>query len=92
MNIICRDYPEKASSFFSLLNLGGIVTHLLNLQTLILSLDLTGKYKHISFYDAFYHALAISNNTSFVTSDKKYYEKVKKEGHIVLLENIHNLL
>lgn len=38
-----------------------------------------------SFYDAIYHALAILNNCTFITSDKKHYEKTKHEGFIELL-------
>lgn len=41
-----------------------------------------------SFYDAIYHALAIENNCDFITSDKKYYEKTRKLGHIKLLNEV----
>ncbi len=35
-----------------------------------------------SFYDAIYHAVAIENNCSFITADKKYFNKVKSLGNI----------
>ncbi len=46
------------------------------------------KHPGISFYDASYHALAIAYDATFVTSDKKYYELVKKEGNIKLLDDL----
>ena len=35
-----------------------------------------------SFCDAIYHATAIENNCTFLTADKKYYNKVKEIGNI----------
>ncbi len=32
--------------------------------------------------DCLYHALAISNNATFITNDKRHISKVKKFGHI----------
>lgn len=46
------------------------------------------KYQGISFYDASYHALAIAYDATFVTTDKKYYSQVKKEGNIKLLDDL----
>lgn len=40
-----------------------------------------------SLYDSIYHALAIESNGTFLTADKRHYEKVKNLGHIELLEN-----
>jgi len=45
------------------------------------------KYTKISFYDAAYHALALNTGGTFITADKKYYEKTKSEGNIMLLKN-----
>ncbi len=39
-----------------------------------------------SFYDSIYHALAIENNCTFITSDIKHYVKTKKFGFIKLLK------
>jgi len=40
----------------------------------------------VTFYDASYHALAIKQKGIFITSDKKYYDKVRDKSHIQLLE------
>lgn len=37
-------------------------------------------------YDSIYHALAIENNCTFITSDIKHYTKSKKFGFIKLLK------
>lgn len=41
----------------------------------------------VSFYDATYHALALLNQGTFITLDKKYYEQTKKLKHILLLKD-----
>jgi|WetSurMetagenome_2_1015567.scaffolds.fasta_scaffold344727_2 predicted nucleic acid-binding protein len=48
---------------------------------------LVTKYAKISFYDAAYHALALAYCVDYVTADEKYYNIVKKEGNIRLLED-----
>ena len=40
----------------------------------------------VTFYDASYHALAIQQKGTFITSDKKYFNKVRDKSHIQLLE------
>ena len=41
-----------------------------------------------TFYDSFYHALAILNDCDFITADRKHFEKTKKLGHIQLLNDL----
>lgn len=40
-----------------------------------------------AMYDSIYQALAIEHNGLFITADKKHYQKAKKHGHIMLLED-----
>jgi len=40
-----------------------------------------------SFYDASYHALAISNECQFITADKRHVAKAKSFGHVLLLSD-----
>ncbi len=40
-----------------------------------------------SFYDASYHALAITNMCQFITADKRHTAKAKSFGHITLLDD-----
>lgn len=47
------------------------------------------KYSGVSFYDASYHALAKAYNIPYITADKKYYERTKKEGNIQMLEDLY---
>ena len=39
-----------------------------------------------SMYDSIYHALAIEHDGTFITADKRHYDKTVKYGHILLLE------
>ena len=41
----------------------------------------------ISFYDAVYHALALQLDATYITADKKYYDLMRRKGHIRLLKN-----
>lgn len=44
-----------------------------------------------SIYDSIYQALAIDSNATFLTADKRHYEKAKKHGHIILLSEWESL-
>lgn len=41
----------------------------------------------VTFYDAVYHVVALSNNATLVTADAAYYKKAAKLGHIMMLED-----
>ena len=86
-NTISRKAPELALNFISKLKVSTIREQILNISKITLALDLMKKYKKISFYDAAYHALAISEGATFVTADEKYYETTKEQGNIILLQN-----
>lgn len=86
-NTIGRKYGNNATLFISQLQQYNVREHKLNLMCYGLAFNLMKKYPKISFYDAAYHALALSEGAIFITADKKYYEKVKKEGNIILLSN-----
>jgi predicted nucleic acid-binding protein len=45
-----------------------------------------------SFYDACYHALAITNNCYFITADKRHFNKTSQFGNIVLLSHWESIL
>lgn len=87
MNILERKFPSSSLSFLSLLLLSPIVQCYLSLELAFIATRLMRKYSKISFYDAFYHALAIDRRGTFVTADAKYYKIVKQEGHIRLLKD-----
>lgn len=46
------------------------------------------KYPRVSFYDAVYHALAKAYKIPFVTADEKYFEMVKSERDVLLLNKL----
>ena len=41
-----------------------------------------------SIYDSIYHAMAILNNSVFITADKEHFDKTSHLGHIEFLQNI----
>ena len=44
-----------------------------------------------SIYDSVFHAMALSNNATLVTADRRHYEKTKHLGNIVQLKDIASL-
>ncbi len=41
-----------------------------------------------SIYDTIFHAIAIVDEATMVTADRRYFRKVEKLGHIILLEEL----
>jgi len=86
-NIAFRKVPLLAFSFIHQIINSELRPCQLGLELLNSAFRLMKKYPKISFYDAFYHALAIERRGIFVTADQKYYQAVKKEGSILLLKD-----
>lgn len=87
-NYLSRNFDSvTATSFYSHFKSYKFQYYDLNLKTSKIAFEIIEKFPKISFYDASYHALAISEEATFVTCDKKYYEKTKKLGHIILLKD-----
>jgi predicted nucleic acid-binding protein len=43
--------------------------------------------RHVTFYDAAYHALAISRRGTMLTADRRYVERCRTAGHVRLIED-----
>lgn len=87
-NYLGRKYDDKtATSTFQSYQNYRFRPHLLSLATSNMAFKIMQKCPQASFYDASYHALAMQNQAVFLTSDKKYYDKTRKLGHIQLLKN-----
>ena len=50
------------------------------------ALELMKTYK-VTFYDAAYHALAITRSGRMITADHAYYRKTSRAGHVEFLKN-----
>lgn len=59
----------------------------ITLEMAALAFEIMKQSEKVSFYDAGYHALAMSEDCVFITADGKYYKKTKKSGHIMLLKD-----
>jgi hypothetical protein len=53
-------------------------------EWLALTLELTRRFD-VSFYDAAYHALALTRHGTFVTADSRYVERTQARGAVVAL-------
>ncbi len=86
LNSLGRKKPELALVFFSQIKMTRILECRLTTAEILTAIQLMKKYPKTSFYDTAYHALAIHEGGTFITSDEKYYETTKKRGNIVLLK------
>lgn len=90
-NYLSRNFDSHtATSIYSHFKSYKFQYYDLNLKITKLAFEIIEKSSKISFYDASYHALAICENATFVTSDKTYFEKTKKLGHIKLLSDFNS--
>ncbi len=74
---------EKITALKSLQSLKFKELNVLNTEKVF---ELCSKYA-VTFYDAYYHALAIQEGATLITADIKYFIKAKKAGHIIRLED-----
>lgn len=51
------------------------------------AISLALKYDH-HLFDTLYHAVALEEKSTLITADKKYYDKARGAGAIVMLEEI----
>ncbi len=84
------DFTE-ACSRLSYIKLLRISLYNLSAQHKELAFKIMHSVPGASFYDASYHALALSQNATFITCDYRYYEKSKQLGGVVLLTDYTKL-
>lgn len=87
VNVISLKSPGLALSFLSHLLALNVKEYYLNLSFSALALEIVKKCQGVAFYDAFYHALAISLGATFITADEKYFKKAKSFKGIMMLED-----
>lgn len=87
-NYMRRKFDEKtATSLFSNLKNYLFTLSLPNVESAALAFKIMKNCPKASYYDASYHALALHEEGTFVTSDNKYYQAAKSFGHIKLLRD-----
>lgn len=83
-NLLGRRYPDRANDLLSILESFNMEVILPNpnwrQQTLLLM-----KQYSVTFYDAAYHALAITENAVLVTADTAYVRKVNHPAEVIPL-------
>ena len=86
-NVLCRKAPGKVLPTLAALRKMNFVEFALSVELASLAFELTQRHPKISFYDAFYHSIALAQGCQFVTADERYYRMTKKEGNVVLLKD-----
>lgn len=86
-NSLGRKIPNEASSFYSKIKMYGMTEFYIDFGIAKIAFQLMQQYAKISFYDAVYHALAISEGGTFVTADENYYKTASSTGNIMLLSD-----
>lgn len=87
LNYLSRAIPFQSILFFSQIMTMKMSEFTINLENVSETTEITQKFPKAAFYDATYHALAISHNGTFITADEKYYNLAKSLKHIKLLKD-----
>ncbi len=80
-NTVARRFPAHASAWLTSLRKFGLTEAAPSEAWLAAALELTRTYE-VPFYDAAYHALAITQKGVFVTADVRYVNRMAGEGTI----------
>jgi predicted nucleic acid-binding protein len=83
-NTVARRFPAHASAWLSSLMKFSLREAMPSEAWLAAALELTRAYE-VSFYDAAYHALAITRKGVFITADVRYVNRMAGEGTVVAL-------
>lgn len=87
MNTLGLKANDVALTFLSQLFIFKMDEYELTLSLASKALELMKKFKGVTFYDAIYHSLAMKLGGTFITADRKYFEKTKSAKHVKLLKN-----
>jgi predicted nucleic acid-binding protein len=85
-NTLTRLVPDNALQLVMLCESVGLIEVKADDKWLEVAVNLVRQSK-ISFYDAAYHALAVTQSATFVTADEKYVHKSKYSSHVCLLKD-----
>lgn len=83
-NILGLKRPERAAELLGVLLDYQFEEARITKKICRLAFDLMRELK-VSFYDAVYHTLAVDRRGTFITADKRYFNKAVKKGCIKLL-------
>lgn len=87
--VLARELPHQALDYFVELSRifaeGSISQGATVYQRAI---ELAQQNNH-HLFDTLYHAAALEENTTFITADRRYYDKAKLSGHIMMLEDFN---
>ena len=83
-NTIARRFPAHAAAWLTALMKFGLEEAAPSPAWLATALELIHTHR-VTFYDAAYHALAISRKGVFVTADLRYAKQMPRDGSVIAL-------
>ncbi len=83
-NTLARRFPGRAARALDVLSQFSLVSAPRTSRWLRVTVELTQNYG-VTFYDAAYHAHAITRRGTFVTADEKYIERAQAAGAVTRL-------
>lgn len=83
-NTVARRFPTHASAWLTAMMKFGLEEAAPSASWMDTALELTRTHR-VTFYDAAYHALAISRKGVFVTADVRYAHQMAQNGSVVAL-------
>ncbi len=84
-NTLTRRFADRSQDLLEALMAFGLEESGMDSKQLNQAVLLTRRY-NVTFYDAAYHALALTEKGVFVTADAKYVRKAGKAGAVVVLK------
>lgn len=85
-NTIARRFPAHAAPWLTAMIKFGLEEAAPSASWLAAALELTRTHR-VTFYDAAYHALALTRKGVFVTADARYADQMARDGSVVALSN-----
>jgi len=85
-NTVSRRFPEHSGQWMNALMKLDLEVFPATGRWLELALELTREHG-VTFYDAAYHAVAVTGGGVFVTADARYVDKTRAVGHLALLSD-----
>jgi predicted nucleic acid-binding protein len=83
-NTVARRFPAHACAWLTSLMKFGLTEAAPSAAWLAAAFELTRTYE-VPFYDAAYHALAITRKGVFITADVRYVNRMTEKGTVVAL-------
>lgn len=87
--VLARELPDQASDYFPELSRIFAVSAISHGTGVYQRAIALARQHNHHLFDTLYHATALEEDTTLITADRRYYDKAKLSGHIMMLEDFN---